>query len=945
MMKRLLAILIAVSMPCAVFAQRYFSFAGKVVSEGAPVAGAVVYVAGAELWCMSEADGSFYIKNVQQGDYDVKVSALGYVSAVEHIDIERNIDDWVVSLAEDNLAIDEVVVTAKENDNAMATSRTIEGSAIDHLQMMNASDVSQLLPGGKTINPDLTQDNVFSLRDGGQSSLGNASFGTAVEVDGVRLSTNASLGGMSGASTRNISSTNVESVEVITGVPSAEYGDMSSGMVKIHTRKGRTPFNVQLSTNPHTKQVAVSKGFGFGKHGGALNASAEYTRATKNPVSPYESYSRAGLSLDYSNTFAHVLRFEAGVTGNLGGMYTKDDPDAFAGEWTRDRDNAVRGHLSLEWLINKPWITDLSLDASVNYEDNIFKQHKVITSNSRQPAPHSAEEGYYIVDMLPLAYEPTQVMDSKELDYAATLKATWARRFGDIISNAKIGVAWRADGNVGRGEYYTDPSLAPFEYRPRPYYDIPYMHNLAFFVEENITLPIASTRLQIMAGLRGESTFIKGSLYDKKFSLSPRFNVKYRITDEISIRGGWGITEKLPSFAVLYPDPMYRDYRVFDASYADGNSMYVYYTQPWQIEYNPDLKWQRNRNAEAGIDLSFGGFGISLVGYFNKTRNPYELETDYDPFSYTTYKLPAGYRMPANPQFKVDSQTGDVFVRDADAPTGDMYAWQRMDVGQTRRTFVGRRFQANGSAIDRKGVELTLTFPQINPIRTQFRVDGAYGYTRYSDEELYPYYDASQANPYEANALYPFVGMYANCGSSNTTWNGRITHSLDMNLTAITHIPSIRMVVTVRLEAALLHRQRNTSTYNGREYAFNIERGGSESVGGSIYDGGNYTAVYPVCYRDLNGDVHPFTEAEASNPEFAGLIIRSNNPYQYDMDGYGAYFSANLSITKEIGDHVSISFYANNFTNSRRAVKSYATGVKAIYTPKFYYGLTLRLKF
>ena len=55
--------------------------------------------------------------------------------------------------------------------------------------------------------------------------------------------------------------------------------------------------------------------------------------------------------------------------------------------------------------------------------------------------------------------------------------------------------------------------------------------------------------------------------------------------------------------------------------------------------------------------------------------------------------------------------------------------------------------------------------------------------------------------------------------------------------------------------------------------------------------------------------------------------------------------SANLSITKEIGDHVSLSFFANNFTNSRPYVVSMATGVGTILTPDFYYGLTCRFKF
>lgn len=63
------------------------------------------------------------------------------------------------------------------------------------------------------------------------------------------------------------------------------------------------------------------------------------------------------------------------------------------------------------------------------------------------------------------------------------------------------------------------------------------------------------------------------------------------------------------------------------------------------------------------------------------------------------------------------------------------------------------------------------------------------------------------------------------------------------------------------------------------------------------------------------------------------------------QDGYDPYFSANLSITKEIGNVASVSFYANNFTNARKYLASYASGVKVILTPDFYYGLTLRLKF
>ena len=95
---------------------------------------------------------------------------------------------------------------------------------------------------------------------------------------------------------------------------------------------------------------------------------------------------------------------------------------------------------------------------------------------------------------------------------------------------------------------------------------------------------------------------------------------------------------------------------------------------------------------------------------------------------------------------------------------------------------------------------------------------------------------------------------------------------------------------------------------------------------------------------DLEGNVYKDDDAAANDPVLKGLIINGNS-FQLKQDGYDPYFSANLSITKEIGNVASVSFYANNFTNARKYLASYASGVKVILTPDFYYGLTLRLKF
>ena len=928
------------SLPAESVSDRLHEISGTVVEHdtGYPVIGAAVQLGEDYLWTTTDLEGRFSIGKVQPGRYVLEVSCLGYVTYSGEVDVRKDPDDLHIVLYENSLALDEVVVTAQKAKDGLSTSHSLGRDALNHLQLSSTTDVAALLPGGKTVNPDLTSENSFSLRQGG-ASTGNAAFGTAVEVDGVRLGNNASFGNMGGTDTRSVAVENIESIEVITGVPSAEYGDLNSGMVKINTRKGRTPVNVTFSVNPRTYQTSVSKGFDLQEDNGVLNVSAEWARSVKKLVSPYQSYSRTGVSLTYSNTFAKVLRLEAGVTGNIGGMDTKDDPDAFTGEYQRERDDVFRANTSLTWMLNRPWITNLKLDASVNFNDNIYRYHKYESFASNQPAVHAENKGYYLADRLPMTYFSDQVTDSKQLDLAASLKYNWHKRWDDVKSSLKAGVQWKANGNVGQGEYYEDPSLAANGYRPRPYTDYPFMHNFSAYAEEHLTVPIAKTSLELTAGLRLENVYIRNSRYDNKTTLSPRFNVKWQLADGLSVRGGWGITEKLPSYYILYPKPEYRDIQTFGFSHGESSS-YVYYTQPYTTVYNPELRWQRNSNSEIGLDAEFRGMKMSLVGFYNVTKGPYNFQNIYDPYSYDILQRPDGFTMPSDPQIKVDSQTGMAYIRG----NGDDY-WTPMDVKVTDRTFAKSLKQNNGADVTRTGVELVMEFPEIRPLRTTFRLDAAYTYTRYLNEQLSAYYQNGWSHTSLPDRSYQYVGIYANGGSNTAVANGKVTHNLDANLTAITHIPQVRLIITCRLEVSLLRRSLNLSEYEGKDYAFTVSETDNRPTGGNIHDGNSYTAVYPVSYMDLDGNVHPFTPELASDPEFANLVLKSVNAYTFALDGYGPYMSANLSITKEIGDHVSLSFFANNFTNSRPYVKSLATGVGAIFTPAFYYGLTCRLKF
>ena len=936
-MRYLLSILLSFSLAVLpAFAATPLKVRGQVLEKGTdqPITGAVVQLDENYLWSVTGEDGVFVFEKAEPGNYNLTVSCLGYVDVSRSIQLKKDLLDIKIYLEENTLAIKEVVVTAETSKDNINTTQKIGRTALDHLQMNSMGGITALLPGGKTLNPDLTTDNALSLRSGG-SSVGNAAFGTAVEINGVRMGDNANFGGMAGVGTRSLSVENVESVEVITGVPSAEYGDLGSGMIRVNTKKGRTPLSIVLSVNPRTYEASVSKGIEVGK--GVVNLGAEWARATSKLTSPYTSYTRRGFTADYATTFGRNLRLEAGINGNIGGMNSRSDPDAFSEAYSKVNDNLFTPHFKLVWLLNRSWVTNLSLEGSIYYHDQRSLEHAYHSSASSLPAVHATQEGYWLADALPPTYYSDQVVDSKELDYAASLKYHWLHHWGAVKNLCKAGVQWKADGNVGQGEWYEDPALAANGFRPRPYTDYPYMHTLAVYAEDNLTIPVGKTSLNLMAGLRWETALIQGTAYKDLSILSPRLNAKWTLSNSLAVRGGWGVAGKLPSFYILYPRPEYRDIRTTDFSHGDTSS-YIYYTRPYTLQYNPDLRWQRNYNSELGLDFNKGGWKMGLVGFYNITRDPYEFGTVYEPFSYNLYQIPAGYQMPADPETVVDHQDGSVYLRDADG-----YYVQAQLKG-TDRTFAASRRQENGADIHRYGVELTVDFPEIKPLATTLRLDAAWTHTQYSSQVTsYLYREGWSHSEALPGRSYEYAGIYP---GGTSVYNGRRTDNLDANLTAITHIPRARLVVTVRVEATLLRRSQYTS-----ERAFAIKGVGEDGkvdlspTGEDIYAGNAYTAIYPEAYIDLDGVVHPWTADSAANPALQNLILVSGNTYVFAPDGYDPYVSANLSVNKEIGDHVSLSFFANNFTNARRAVASYATGVSAIFTPNFYYGLTCRLKF
>ncbi len=966
------------------------SFSGRVVEKetGDPVEFATVLVKATEQWAVTDAEGRFSIQNIKAGKSLVTVASLGYATLSREFSFAKDIADCKLQLEADNLLLQSAVVTAKENDNAATTSRTIDRTALEHVQVMNVGDIASLLPGGVTTDNNLVNRKEFNIRAGDRSESGNASFGTAVEVDGVRLSNNASYSETRGVSTNSIASSNVESVEVITGVPSVEYGDMGSGVVKINTKKGKTPWMVTLSTSPKTKQASFSKGFELGKtrrnnSRGILNASAEYTRSVSDVMSPYESYDRKSLSLIYSNSFTdgafrnRPLRISVGVTGNLGGLDDKADPDKMVGTFATVRDNALRANLNANWLLSLPWITNIELTASTAISDKLSRERKNYYSSVSDIALHTRETGYYmsapyaadgandVVMIPPGSRYSTLAVDDRPVTAKATLKANWAAHWGRVNNKIKLGADWNFDANLGVGAYAEDPATAP-TWREYRYCDNPAMHNLAAYAEDNLSFPLGKGHVNVIAGLRADNTFIKGSAYGTTSSLSPRFNVKYTVLDsfgrsrefvrELAVRASWGVAVKLPSFSVLFPTPSYQDINVFTATATADNTVYrAYYVLPRTIEYNPALRWQRNRQGEAGIEANLAGTRVSLAAFYNQTLNAYRLRTEYDRFTYNNTGTAAsqGLSIPAeNRVFSIDGTTGIVTVTDK---TGAQPS--QTLASELRKQLIPKTTADNARhPVTRWGLEWVVDFRKIESIGTTVRLDGSYYSYKTLDTDMKAYAPYSQTA--SGGIPYPYIGFFY---GGNGYSNGSETRTLRNNVTITTHIPKVRMIVSVKLEASLLRYSRSLSEREGATRTYVLrDRSNllSYDPSASIYDGDSYAVTYPdyyVSYDDPDTQV-PFLEklswAKENAPtlyaDLSKLVTTTSYRYMFDKDYISPYFSANFSITKELGDRASVSFYANNFFNNMGQV--YSTKERnyksvSTYIPTFYYGLTVRIKF
>ena len=224
-----------------------------------------------------------------------------------------------------------------------------------------------------------------------------------------------------------------------------------------------------------------------------------------------------------------------------------------------------------------------------------------------------------------------------------------------------------------------------------------------------------------------------------------------------------------------------------------------------------------------------------------------------------------------------------------------------------------------------------IDFAPIKPLRTSIRLDGNYYYYKGTDDVLFADIPLGISSTMTGNLPYAYVGYYRGSNITSTSYsanaaiaNGSLSKKMNLNVTLTTHIPKIRMIVALRIETSLYNYQRSLSEFEDGTRGIVLQQAGDYF--GTPYDGtseNQYLALYPEYYATWDNPTQliPFAEkfvwAKDNDPtlynDLTKLVVRSNYPYTMNPNRTSSYYSANLSVTKEIGDHISVSFYANNF--------------------------------
>ena len=302
---------------------------------------------------------------------------------------------------------------------------------------------------------------------------------------------------------------------------------------------------------------------------------------------------------------------------------------------------------------------------------------------------------------------------------------------------------------------------------------------------------------------------------------------------------------------------------------------------------NTDLKIAYNTKKEIGISFRPNWANISATAYHEVTRNGYEYMETLESLQRTFVN-----------RYQVQSINSGTLPTIDPVPVG-------VDTLYTDYTV-----PTNGRRNTNKGIEFDFDFGRILSLRTSFMLNGAWMQSR--TESTNPYIVKQSVS----GASTPNrVGIYA-------TGRGNLQERLNTTLRIIHNIPEFRLVASLAIQTVWIDRHR----YIG------------------------YDRIAQGYFSKQNGEVYWFTENERSQLDHTSLADREvaltfSDEY-FLTESWKPRWLFNLRLTKEIGDQMGFSFFANNlFMHNPLEQSTRWSNQYSRRNPGFLFGAEMNIKF
>lgn len=735
---------------------------GTVTDEGGiPLQGVTVVDKKTEKWTVTDAQGHFTLAFIK--DYSLQFKYLG----MEDKTLTGFASPLKVILKEESLRLKEVVVTADISKKQPTSSAIkIDKYAMSQFQTFSLSDVLQQLPGQAITTPVFDKPNVMnSVRSAIESN--NNAFGLSYVLDDMQLSNDENMqtygragnvnsfsNAGSGLDLRSIPTSNIDKIEVVTGIADAKYGNATTGLVLIERKAGVFPLQAEAKLQGGGQSVAVNKGFLLSERAGKLSLSLDYLDANTNPTNSLSSYRRLTSSGIWTYDRANRFRNSLSLTfrTNVDGAKSDKEND----QKSEKTDYAFTLNNRANWQFEDALIDQLSFQIGGTYAyQRDFRE--VFRNEGRRAVSTATETRLVEAVFTPPSYYDRRETEGKPFNASTQLSAEKSLLHGAWRHLLSAGTSLNYSDNFGRGVLVDSQSASALTgltssgrggetVRPMNFNRYVESSKLwAVYVQDNITVNVTErNKAYATIGLRYEN--------QNGFStLSPRVNLAYDLTEQIKLRGGVGLATKSPALKDIYPGAMVYDLLLENHQNGDrrlGLIQTIVKQRP-KVDLKPSKAWKY----ELGADGNFSFGKVAVTGFINQSFDGFDSRTIYE-----------GYQVPI---INVNTST---------------LAWSL--IGERTHPISYQQTVNYKETLD-KGVELIANFKKIKALNTSFSLAGTYVHS-HQNNYMAP---QSNANYLDPNRLY---GLYE---TSPT-----VKEKMSLRLTSTYHLPELGLLISLTAE-------------------------------------------------------------------------------------------------------------------------------------------------